>query len=66
MGLDGKVFSAVGSVAGFLSAPGAADRGVISAPPAAVCTTAGASLFERFATIAPPKALSATKPATAA
>ena len=33
---DGMVFSAVGSVAGFLSAPGATDRGVISAlaPPA--------------------------------
>jgi hypothetical protein len=63
----GKVFSAVVSVAGFLSAPGAADRGVISAPPpAAAWVAAGTSLFQRFVTIAPATALSATKPASAA
>ena len=46
--VDGRVFSAVGSVAGFLSAPGAADRGVISARAAAACRAAGSSPFQRF------------------
>jgi hypothetical protein len=65
--VEGIVFSAVGLVAGFLSAPGTTDRGLICTLAAAVsCLGAAPPPLQRFVIAPPATANSAKKPASTA